>query len=298
MTEIKKQGGVQKRNSEVRINRLSPYENGAGGFCSLHVGKRAAFTLIELLVVIAIIAILAALLLPALSRAKLKATGAVCRSNQKQMAYAWHMYADDNRDVMMASSMDGVNYDGGGYFIPPDTSANTTVAEQLAKEALKLSPLYKYAGNPGIFHCPGDLRYKNLKVGGGWAYASYSKADGMNGFNALGNQTPYQKLSSVPPQAFIFIEEADARNGQVGTWVMSKANWNDGFAVFHGIFTTFSFIDGHADSHRWVDEKIIKAAQNMARGINEQNWGGGGANNPDFAWTWQGYRFVEWTPLP
>ena len=259
----------------------------------------AAFTLIELLVVIAIIAILAALLLPVLSKSKLKATMAVCRSNQKQLAYAWHMYADDNQGVMMATVMNGVVYDGGGYYIPPDVPANKVVAEQLAKDAINASPLFKYVGNPGVAHCPGDLRYKNLKVGAGWAYVSYSKSDGMNGYgNGMPQQTPHKKLAAVPTQAFIFIEEADPRGSQVGTWVMQRLNWNDGFAIFHGIVTTFSFIDGHAESHKWNDAKTIQAAQLMARGISSFDWSGGGASNPDFVWTWQGYRFVEWSPLP
>src|SRR5437764_13914197 len=68
--------------------------------CSFERPKQG-FTLIELLVVIAIIAILAALLLPALSRAKLKATGAYCLNNQKQLALAWLMYGSDNRELLM-----------------------------------------------------------------------------------------------------------------------------------------------------------------------------------------------------
>src|SRR5580765_8587961 len=77
---------------------------------SRHAAPRAGFTLIELLVVIAIIAILAALLLPALTKAKLRTQGIYCMNNHRQLALAWRMYCDDSRDRMPYASEDPQRY--------------------------------------------------------------------------------------------------------------------------------------------------------------------------------------------
>ena len=265
----------------------------------------AAFTLIELLVVIAIIAILAAMLLPALSKAKLKATQAACLSNQKQLGCVWMMYADDNSDVMLPYYFNGGDYNGAGYYVATDlpTGMSTALAEQQTVIQLQTSPLFNYVKNPGVFHCPGDLRYRNLQVGHGWAYVSYSRADGMDGLGWTGGsqpQIPFKTLTQavLQSQAMVFIEESDARGYNEDTWVISDTGWADVFAIFHGVTSTFSFADGHAEAHHWQDGATIAAATASAQGIASPGWSGGTPANPDFAWTWDHYRFVNWAPLP
>ena len=156
--------------------------------------------------------------------------------------------------------------------------------------------LFPYVPNAGVFHCPRDLRYKKLLVNSGWAYASYSKTDGMNGYGWNGAGCDFTKITQLklPSVSAVFIEEADPRGHNVGTWVMNSDGWVDPFAIFHGAVSTFSFADGHAESHKWLNSDTSKAATDASNGIGSFYWSGGNSRNPDFAWMWDKYRFLTW----
>ena len=235
------------------------------------------FTLIELLVVIAIISILAALLLPALSRAKMKAKGAVCRSNQHQLVLAFQMYAHDNNDVMIGPSYKGVAMDGGGYWASPipSISAGMTIVQAMDAELKGFSegPLWTYISALWTYHCPGDLRYKE-KIGGTWAFDSYSKPDGMNGQQWLPASQNLLKLTQVPNSAtaLVFVEEADSRTYNEGTWAFdpgttpATCDWVNTFAVNHSDSSTLGFADGHAELRKWLERTTLVASSAAAEG--------------------------------
>jgi prepilin-type N-terminal cleavage/methylation domain-containing protein/prepilin-type processing-associated H-X9-DG protein len=265
---------------------------------------KAAFTLIELLVVIAIITLLAGLLLPALGRARAKAQTVVCVGNQRQLALAWRLYTEDNRNQYPWASI--LYFSDANW---PDVElqpawcrgwmgySGIRPAEERTNLNLMLGPwpgsLGAYSRVAGIYHCPSDVsrwrpertRERVLRV------RSYSMNQNF-GFpesrvfelSVFHKEADLRRHATGPSGLSVFWDESEATVAgtefgdptlHVGEWVLGALP-----STRHRNAGTVSFADGHVEIHRWTDPNLLANSRrtDLNMGISTES------GSPDFLW--------------
>jgi prepilin-type N-terminal cleavage/methylation domain-containing protein/prepilin-type processing-associated H-X9-DG protein len=272
-------------------------------------GTREGFTLIELLVVIAIIAILAAMLLPALSNAKIKAQGIACLSNLKQLQLAHIIYADDHSGKLVP------NLEGGaesgwvkGWLDFNINNRDNTNTLYLSSPEHALLAIYS-GKSAGIYKCPADRSMAIFTTGGRIPRVrsiamSVAVAD-PGGGNWLNYRVTSPKFrvffktsdfAAGASKVHIFVDEHpdSINNGAFGVWMSDLKNPAQSFifdypASYHNGACGFSFADGHCEIRRWVDARTRAPIRNN----NTLTLGVTTANNRDMLWLTEHTSFPQ-----
>ncbi len=220
--------------------------------------KRRGFTLVELLVVIAIIAVLMAILMPALKGAREQGKRAVCLNNLRQLTLAWILYAEANNGRIPYSDV-GFTLGVTRWWVNWPGATSDPVDDFTMEEwhnAIKAGQMYKYCKNVKLYRCPNAPKRYGL---------SYAIVDSMNGYCDWGDYPDYEKLKITlinqirrTSERIVFLDESPP---SPGTWGIkyTKEAWWDPPPKLHSKGTTFSFVDGHSEFWKWKDPRTSKS---------------------------------------
>jgi len=252
--------------------------------------KSSGFTLIELLVVIAIIAILMAILMPALNRVREQGKRAVCLGNLKQLALAWIMYADENDDKIV-NGAGGVNRDDdytGKTEIPwvgqcwaSDYQSGGQMPEkdQIIQIKSPYGALWPYAKDVKLYSCPTGARGEML---------TYAAMDSMNGCGDGTKEKGFwikQRMEiRGPDRKAVFIDEGWVTPDSFAVNYTTEQWWDDP-PVRHGDGTSIAFADGHSGHKKWKGIDTIHRGRSLERGHLGAGW------VPD---SYDGYQDLYW----
>jgi prepilin-type N-terminal cleavage/methylation domain-containing protein/prepilin-type processing-associated H-X9-DG protein len=267
------------------------------------------FTLIELLTVITIIAVLAAILLPALSQARARSQGIFCLNNTRQLTLAWQVYADDHEgmlayNLVMKPTSTRTNLNWVNNVMTWDLNSDNTNLSTIT--GASLGPYV--SGVTSIYHCPSDEAVSAMQKAAGWTQRvrSYSmnamvgnagdaSATGVNVNNPSYRQ--FFKMSQIPrpTEIFVFLDEhPDSIDdgyflnvdtpppGRLGSYVLD--HWTDLPASYHNRSAAFSFADGHAALHRWLKSTTIRPPVAYAANLPIPIPATPAGENADFDW--------------
>jgi len=236
--------------------------------------RQRAFTLIDLLVVIAIIAILASLLLPAVSRAKGKGQQTACLNNLRQLQTAWTMYLGDHDNVMPENKMTGVGQLG----CVSTTNSWVTGNAQASADPIwiRQGSIYSYTPNVGVYHCPNDR--STVADSSALRTRSYSMDAYLNGgldVRIYGGYLPgtvvrYSELLD-PAAIFVFIDETQniIDDGVFLLYPAPADFWQNGPSHRHGQGANLTFADGHCEHWKWLYPNDIPTYTQTA--VNDQD---------------------------
>jgi prepilin-type N-terminal cleavage/methylation domain-containing protein/prepilin-type processing-associated H-X9-DG protein len=227
--------------------------------------KKRGFTLIELLVVIAVIAILMAILMPALTKAKEAGQRAVCLGNLKTLQLGWMLYADSNADKICSGSTNQSRFNKAPAWCLFPGEANSSLSKEQRIEKIKAGAIWSYVKDESAYKCPTGMRGELV---------TYSGIDGANGSGAPLSESEKSIKGLIvsnrldfknPASRIVFLDEG---------WICqdcysvrySQEYWWEPPPVRHGDGTTYFFADGHAEYNKWRGQQTIKIGKAGERG--------------------------------